>query len=40
MYGPKDPKKMANILLKAQKGMIEKDIIIENTLKLIKESCK
>ncbi|MDR5587666.1 trigger factor [Clostridium aquiflavi] len=40
MYGPKDPKKMANILLKAQKGMIQKDIIIENTLKLIKESCK
>ncbi|AOR24231.1 trigger factor [Clostridium taeniosporum] len=40
MYGPKDPKKMANILLKAQKGMVEKDIIIENTLKLIKESCK
>ncbi|GAA0078345.1 trigger factor [Clostridium sp. CTA-5] len=40
VYGPKDPKKMANILLKAQKGMLERDIIIENTLKLLKESCK
>lgn len=40
MYGPKDPEKMANILVKSQKGMIEKDIIIENTLKFIKENCK
>ncbi|MBW6409170.1 trigger factor [Clostridium weizhouense] len=40
VYGPKDPKKMAKILLKAQKGMLERDIIIENTLKLLKESCK
>ncbi|OOM07329.1 trigger factor [Clostridium saccharobutylicum] len=40
MYGPKDPEKMAKILVKSQKGMIEKDIIIENTLKFIKENCK
>lgn len=40
MYGPKDPEKMAKILLKSQKNMIEKDIIIENTLKFIKENCK
>ncbi len=40
IYGPKDPKKMADILLKAQKTMIEKDIIIENTLKFLKENCK
>ena len=40
MYGPKDPEKMAKILVKSQKNMIEKDIIIENTLKFIKENCK
>ncbi|HEX9025920.1 MAG TPA: trigger factor [Clostridium sp.] len=40
MYGPKDPEKMAKILLKSQKNMIEKDIVIENTLKFIKENCK
>ncbi|SFC77435.1 trigger factor [Clostridium uliginosum] len=40
IYGPKDPKKMANILIRSQKAMIERDIVIENTLKLLKESCK
>ena len=40
IYGPKDPEKMAKILVKSQKAMIEKDIIIENTLKFIKENCK
>ncbi|AWK52659.1 trigger factor [Clostridium beijerinckii] len=40
IYGPKDPEKMAKILLKSQKNMIEKDIVIENTLKFIKENCK
>jgi trigger factor len=39
-YGPKDPEKMAKILLKSQKNMIEKDIVIENTLNFIKENCK
>ena len=40
IYGPKDPEKMAKILVKSQKARIEKDIIIENTLKFIKENCK
>ncbi len=40
IYGPKDPEKMAKILAKSQKNMIEKDIVIENTLKFIKENCK
>jgi len=40
VYGPKDPEKMAKILVKSQKNMIEKDIVIENTLKFIKENCK
>ena len=40
IYGPKDPEKMAKILVKSQKNMIEKDIIIENTLEIIKENCK
>lgn len=40
IYGPKDPEKMANILVRSQRAMIEKDIVIENTLKFIKESCK
>ena len=40
IYGPKDPEKMAKILVKSQRNMIEKDIIIENTLKFIKENCK
>jgi trigger factor len=40
IYGPKDPEKMAKILVKSQKNMIEKDIILENTLKFIKENCK
>jgi trigger factor len=40
VYGPKDPEKMAKILVKSQKNMIEKDIILENTLKFIKENCK
>lgn len=40
IYGPKDPEKMAKILVKSQKSMIEKDIVIENTLKFIKENCK
>lgn len=40
IYGPKDPEKMARILVKSQKNMIEKDIVIENTLKFIKENCK
>jgi trigger factor len=40
IYGPKDPEKMAKILAKSQRNMIEKDIIIENTLKFIKENCK
>lgn len=33
IYGPKDPEKMAKILVKSQRNMIEKDIILENTLK-------
>jgi len=40
IYGPKDPEKMAKILVKSQKEMIEKDIVIENTLNFIKENCK
>ena len=40
IYGPKDPEKMAKILVKSQKNMIEKDIITENTIKFIKENCK
>lgn len=40
MYGPKDPEKMAKILVKSQRNMIEKDIVLENTLKFIKENCK
>lgn len=40
VYGPKDPEKMANILVRTQRAMIEKDIIIEETLKFIKENCK
>ncbi|MFW2488178.1 trigger factor [Clostridium chromiireducens] len=40
IYGPKDPEKMAKILVKSQKNMIEKDIVLENTLKFIKENCK
>lgn len=40
IYGPKDPEKMAKVLVKAQKTMIEKDIILENTIKFIKENCK
>lgn len=40
IYGPKDPEKMANILVRSQRAMIEKDIVIENTLKFIKENCK
>ncbi|EKQ53312.1 MULTISPECIES: trigger factor [unclassified Clostridium] len=40
IYGPKDPEKMAKILAKSQKNMIEKDIVLENTLKFIKENCK
>ena len=40
IYGPKDPEKMANILVRSQRNMIERDIIVENTLKLIKENCK
>lgn len=40
VYGPKDPEKMAKILVKSQRNMIEKDIVIENTLKFIKENCK
>ena len=40
IYGPKDPEKMAKILAKTQKVMIKKDIVIENTLKFIKENCK
>lgn len=40
IYGPKDPQKMANILVRSQRTMLEKDIIIEETLKFIKESCK
>ena len=40
IYGPKDPEKMAKILAKSQKSMIEKDIILENTIKFIKENCK
>jgi trigger factor len=40
MYEPKEPEKMAEMLVKAQKPMIEKDLIIENTLKFIKNNCK
>ena len=40
MYGQKDPEKMAEMLMKAQRPMIEKDLIIENTLKFIKDACK
>ena len=40
IYGPKEPEKMADILAKTQRSMIEKDIVIENTLKFIKENCK
>ncbi|MBE6071146.1 MAG: trigger factor [Clostridium butyricum] len=40
MYGPKDPEKMAEILVNAQRPMIEKDIVIEKTLKFIKDACK
>lgn len=40
IYGPKDPQKMANILVRSQRTILEKDIIIEETLKFIKESCK
>ena len=40
IYGPKDPEKMAKILAKAQRPMIANDIVIENTLKFIKENCK
>lgn len=40
IYGPKDPEKMANILVRSQRNMIERDIIVENTLKLIKDNCK
>lgn len=40
IYGPKDPEKMAKILVKAQRSMIENDLIIENTIKLIKDNCK
>ena len=40
IYGPKDPEKMAKILVKSQRNMIEKDIVIENTLNFIKENCK
>lgn len=40
IYGPKDPEKMARILAKSQKTMIEKDIVLENTIKFIKENCK
>ncbi|MBN7572483.1 trigger factor [Clostridium sp. 2-1] len=40
IYGPKDPEKMAKILVKSQRNMIEKDIILENTLKFLKENCK
>ena len=40
IYGPKEPEKMADILAKTQRPMIEKDIVIENTLKFIKENCK
>eukprot|EP00831_Metopus_contortus_P065868 TRINITY_DN587_c0_g1_i1.p2 TRINITY_DN587_c0_g1~~TRINITY_DN587_c0_g1_i1.p2 ORF type:complete len:485 (+),score=123.46 TRINITY_DN587_c0_g1_i1:453-1907(+) len=39
MYGQKDPEKMADILINAQRQMIEKDLIIENTLNFIKEAC-
>lgn len=40
MYTPKDPEKMAEILVKSQKAMIANDIVIEKTLKFIKENCK
>lgn len=40
IYGPKDPEKMAAILAKTQKTMIEKDIVLENTIKFVKENCK
>ena len=40
IYGPKDPEKMAKILAKSQRAMISNDIVIENTLKFIKENCK
>jgi len=40
MYGPKDTEKMAEILVNAQRPMIEKDIVIEKTLKFIKDACK
>ena len=40
IYGPKDPEKMANILVRSQRNMIERDIVVENTLKLIKDNCK
>jgi len=40
MYGQKDPEKMADVLMKAQRPMLEKDLIVENTLKFIKDACK
>ena len=40
MYGQKDPEKMAEILVNAQRTVLEKEIVVENTLKFIKESCK
>ena len=40
MYTPKDPEKMAEILAKSQRAMIANDIVIEKTLKFIKENCK
>ncbi|AGF55314.1 trigger factor [Clostridium saccharoperbutylacetonicum] len=40
MYSPKEPEKMADVLAKAQRSILEKDIILENTIKFIKENCK
>ncbi len=40
MYGQKDPEKMAEILVNAQRPVLEKEIVVENTLKFVKESCK
>lgn len=40
MYGQKEPEKMADILMKAQRPVIEKDLVVENTLKFIKDACK
>ena len=40
MYSPQDPEKMAELLMKGQKEMIENDIRIKKTIEFLIDNCK